>query len=70
MAESMVDNLRGLVIRPGDKLVIAFNRSLSEDEYREVRDVIRSRMPDVPVLIVEDAAGVAVYRADETPTET
>jgi hypothetical protein len=59
-----VDVMPGMVIRPGDVLVLSCLTQLSAQETAIVRDVVRARMPQLAdVLIVAHPLAVsAVYR--------
>jgi hypothetical protein len=61
----VIEGMQGLVVRPGDTLLIALNRRLNDDEFADMRDRLRGECPQLDkVLFVEDVAALAVYRPD------
>lgn len=59
-----VDVMPGMVIRPGDVLVLSCLTQLSAQETAIVRDVCKARMPQLAdvVIIAHPLAIAAVYR--------
>ena len=57
--------ITGTVIRPGDKIVVAFSRRLDTASRQEVIEEIESRLPGVSGVILDDVAALAVYREDK-----
>lgn len=53
---------QGLTVRPGDKLIIAFNRPLDMEEAESVASRLRDEFDGVSVTVVDNVAGMAVYR--------
>jgi hypothetical protein len=55
----------GLVVRPGDTLIIRLDRLTSMAEFDELREHIRSQLdPDIKCMIVEAPGGqIAVARS-------
>lgn len=57
--------LEGVTVRPGDTLVIAFSRSLTQQEAHEIRERIAGQLPGVRAVIIAGASGLAAYRPHE-----
>ena len=57
--------LIGTVIRPGDRIIIAFRRRLNMQEKQEVIEEIEHRLPGVGGVVLDEVAGLAVYREDK-----
>lgn len=55
----------GLVVRPGDKLVVSIARRMSMKEEHDAREVISSKLPGVELVIITEATGMVVYRDEE-----
>lgn len=53
-----------LVLRPGDTLVVAFNRRLTLAELDELREQIETELPGIKGAIFDDAAQIAAYRPE------
>jgi hypothetical protein len=52
-----------LVIRPGDTLVLRFDRRLSEEEADSLLTTMRPRLPeDVKIMIIDNCAQIAAVR--------
>ena len=61
-----VDVVDGLIVRPGDTLIIRFtSRSLTASVEAGLRTLIMRRLPDLGDVLVLTADGLAVYRPDE-----
>lgn len=53
----------GLVIRPGDTLIIRYEHALDAAEVDHLTDLIRPHLPNgVKVMILDNCAGLAVAR--------
>lgn len=60
--------LEGLVVRPGDTLILSFDRHLTDAEYTRIREDLRACLPGIANLaVVEGASAMAVYRPDVFP---
>lgn len=55
----------GLVVRPGDKLVVCISRRMSMAEEHDARQVIQQRLPGVEITFITEATGMAIYRDEE-----
>jgi hypothetical protein len=56
----------GLVIRPGDHLILSFPAGASAKEAAELRDEVQRRLPkDVRVTVVFGAEQIAVIREQD-----
>jgi hypothetical protein len=52
------------VVRPGDTLVIAMNARLTPESAAQIEQGAKAAMPGLAeVVVISDAAGLAVYRA-------
>lgn len=54
----------GLVVKPGDKLVLATPQHLSMGQAEDAREILRHRLPGVDFVFIDQCSGMAVYRAD------
>lgn len=54
-----------VVVRPGDRLVVALGRRFSVDECDRLREEFDQYLPDLSVAFVNEAVGFAVQRAGE-----
>jgi hypothetical protein len=55
--------LSGLVVGPGDTLVLAFKDPLSDEAYRRLKRRLDEALPGVEhVVVLENSAGMAAYR--------
>lgn len=55
----------GLVIRPGDTLVLHYKRALSVDLADAIKRRVNALLPDLAqVVIISGADGVAAYRPE------
>lgn len=52
----------GLVVRPGDKLVIATNQRPTMELADRMRQHLEGVLPGVELVIIPQATGLAVYR--------
>lgn len=52
----------GLVVRPGDKLVVTVARRMSMKEEHDAREYIQRSIPGVEIVFITEATGMAVYR--------
>lgn len=59
-------DLSGLVIRPGDTLILCLGRDATPEMFEnfqtKTRETIKDRMPDVEVLVIGGIEQLAVYR--------
>jgi len=62
----VIDGMQGLIIRPGDTLLIAPTDRLSDADL----DMLREQFDQVKVVVVEGATAFAVYRPDAPPAVT
>lgn len=57
-----------LIVRPGETLVITLERGLRDDEFAELAQRIRERLPETAnVLVIEGATGLAVVSPESAP---
>lgn len=54
----------GLVIRPGDTLILTFNRPMTAEEVHKIGEQIEAKLPGVRVALVDQASGLAAYRPE------
>lgn len=54
----------GLVVRPGDTLVVALTNNAPEEHVNYVQDRLREQFPDVESVVMVTGAQVAAYRPD------
>jgi hypothetical protein len=52
----------GLVVRPGDKLVVAISRRLNMQEADDIDKFFAAKLPGVEVVPIDNCVGLAVYR--------
>lgn len=55
----------GLVVRPGDTLILLAQMRHSMAEVEELRARLAERLPGVPVVVLEGFEQAAVYRPGE-----
>jgi hypothetical protein len=55
----------GLTVRPGDTVILATHRSVSVNEFHEMRDRIEENLPGVKFVILDNATGLAVYTPEQ-----
>lgn len=56
-----------VIVRPGDKLVIATPQRLSAQQAHDMMDYLAERLPGVGGVFVSECTGLAVYReSDDT----
>jgi hypothetical protein len=54
-----------VVVRPGDKLVLGYEKRLSVQEADAITGHFAARLPGVEIVLVDQIAHMAVYRSDE-----
>lgn len=59
-------NILGTVIEPGDRLVVAFRRRLTDKDANDVLQIIQEQLPGVTGVILDDVSAIAVYHDDKT----
>jgi len=70
LAEQAVRIAEAHVVRPGDVLVLALDRPLSQAHADAIHDELTRRLPDtIKVLVVGDGFQLHVLRASETGSE-
>jgi hypothetical protein len=58
--------LDGLIVRPGDTLILAFPDRLTHQRVDQLRTEVRERLPDLAGLAcVEGVSAIGAYRPDE-----
>lgn len=61
-------SLHGMVIRPGDSLILYSEQRLSDEEFDMVSTHLRAQLPGLgPSVILEGIVPVAVYRPEPEP---
>lgn len=65
MTDPLAQIAEGLVVRPGDKLVIRCHRDTTREHADQVRHAITERWPDVDVVLIAGVEQIAVVRADD-----
>lgn len=78
-AEEMADNIEKLarrvglaaeqeiktgVVRPGDTIIVGFNRRLNMAEHNEMQNRLRVLFPDVKVIVFPEVEELRVFRPD------
>lgn len=59
------DEVKSAVVRPGDTVVICFERRLNQEEYHTLIDWCNAAMPDVKVLALPEVKDIRVFRPSE-----
>ena len=55
----------GLIVRPGDTLLLRTDQHLSDAELDELRERVREKLPDLAgIAVLEGFTALAVYRPD------
>lgn len=54
---------QGVTVAPGDKLILGFNRQLDDEELDNIAQVIKSKAPDVDILVIDQVATMGVIKA-------
>ncbi|MGW3428890.1 hypothetical protein ACWDHW_13180 [Streptomyces melanosporofaciens] len=58
--------MKGIIVRPGDKLVLCVNHPMREEEYDRLRESLRPLFDDsVEIAVIENVTGLAVYRPNK-----
>lgn len=57
--------VEGLVIRPGDKVLIAVPKEITLDQAQGLADDLREKFPGVDFGVLVGATGMAVQRAQD-----
>lgn len=58
-------NAHGLIVRPGDSLLISFAERISDAEFEELQQELSDRLPGLDKIVVfENVTAMAVYRPD------
>lgn len=60
----------GLVVRPGDTLIIGVTTPMTDEEIDHMAKVVDERMPGLKVAIVDHVNALAAYRPDPEPAPT
>jgi hypothetical protein len=64
-----VPNFHGLIVRPGDTLLLCTEQRLSDAEVDDLRMRVREKLPDLAgIAVLEGFAALAVYRPDPEPS--
>jgi len=54
-----------VVVRPGDKLVVATHRPISVEHARLIVAELGVKLPGVEIVLADGVSALAVYRADD-----
>lgn len=55
----------GLILRPGDSLLLAFKEPMSDKAWHDLKRRIDEALPDLAhVIVLENAVAVAAYRPE------
>lgn len=60
----------GVVVRPGDTLIIRLAERMSAQQLHEYARVLKAEVPDLKFVIVTDTAQMLVFRPDPDPGPT
>jgi hypothetical protein len=60
---TMVEIAEGLALRPGDSLVVAFEREITTEQVAHAKRLLEERMPDVVVTVISGAKVTKVDRS-------
>lgn len=55
----------GLVVRPGDTLIVRIGTNVTRDTAEQLRAAVLQRLPGLADVVLIGADGLAVYRPDE-----
>lgn len=55
---------QGLVIQPGDTLILVFSRPVGQELAGHIKQTIAERFPDISVAVLDNVDQVAVYRPE------
>lgn len=62
--KAKLDN--AVVVRPGDKLVLAYADSLDADTARTIKERVAELLPGVEAVLIDGPVNVIVYRDEPT----
>lgn len=57
------------VVRPGDTLVLCFEKPVTDTQVERLREQAREALPDVRLAVIEGVKGLAVYRPADSAGE-
>jgi hypothetical protein len=60
----LVDEVTTDVMRPGDTLVVAMKRQITDLDFHHLMDYVRECIPGVKVLVLSETGGIRVFRPD------
>jgi hypothetical protein len=63
----LADEVKTLVIRRGDTLVLTTERRVTDQDFHEMMDYIRELVPGVRVLIIPEIGDIRVFRPEPEP---
>lgn len=58
----LLSRVRVLSLKPGDVLVLRYDRELSEDEAHQAAEILRREFPGHRGLVLDDGAEIVVVR--------
>jgi hypothetical protein len=64
MSEELIEHGQLLRIQPGDRLIIKFDRYLTDADVAEARRRIDPRLGDIPYLVIGRGIDVSVLRQE------
>jgi hypothetical protein len=56
----------GVVVRPGDTLIVGFHPALSLDQSNAIKERIAESLPGVRIAVMDQVAAMTVYRPEGT----
>jgi hypothetical protein len=56
----------GVVVRPGDTLIVGFRPGLSLDHCKAIKEQAEQELPGVRIVVMDQVAAMTVYRPEGT----
>lgn len=53
------------IVRPGDNLILGFNRSIAEEECAMLRDKLSTLIPGIKIIVIDNVSSMVVHKPDE-----
>lgn len=51
---------RGLIVRPGDSVIIGFSHSLTPAEVKRIQEICAEKLPGVDIVAISGVTGMVV----------